>query len=608
MTQFYHTPIWKIFAGPRYSNWRYLLLIFIPHVLAALFEGGSFGFIFMAFSAIQNGGEAHSSSLLDLSRWGLQLSPMHQFYVYLLIAIAMQAFRSLVNFLALYGTSLFSLNVQTSAQKQVYSQIFRFSFPFVSQYKIGDLSEYVKIPSSIIPTFFEAVNRFSVSVFVSFGLLAVLCWLSPLLTGLTLILFIVFAGLQKFLIQKVLKFSSELTTHLFEFSHETVQSLQGIRPIHIFHKQHYIFEKIKTILDRVASTSKKVHLWNNIIPTINETVNVLLVGAILILGSLLLVQSKGGALPNLLTYMALTYRFANRMQIAMSALGSIGIHYGSLLRLNDILSSENKEYDPCDGKEFKKWTKVIEFKDVTLVYPQSAKPALKEISFSIAKGTTVAIVGLSGAGKSSILDLILGLQKPSSGQILIDSTPLSSFSHESWRKKIGVVSQDTFIFNGTIEENIRFGDLNCSEQKMKTVAKLAGASDFIEALPRKYETVVGERGHKLSGGERQRIALARALIKDPEILVLDEATSNLDSCSERLIQGSLDLMGKNKTLILVAHRLSTVIKADQILVLEEGKIIEKGHHETLLLQKGRYAQLWKLQSEKTNEIDEFATI
>lgn len=602
MPRFYQTPIWNIFAGHRYSNWRYLLLIFIPHVLAAIFEGGSFGFIFMAFSAIQSSGEPKAQSLLDLSRWGWHLTPMHQFYVYILIAITMQAFRSLVNFLALYGTSLFSLKVQTAAQKQVYHQIFRFSFPFVSQYKIGDLSEYVKIPSSIIPTFFEAVNRFSVSVFVGLGLLTALYWISPSLTGLTLILFIVFAGLQKFLIQKVLQFSSELTNHLFEFSHETVQSLQGIRPIHIFHKQHYILDKIRAILDRVAETSKRVHLWNNIIPTINETVNILLVGAILILGSILLTDSANGTLPNLLTYMALTYRFANRMQIAMSALGSIGIHYGSLLRLNNILSDENKHYDPREGQEFKEWNRMITFEKVNLAYPKALKPALVDLSFSIEKGTTAAIVGLSGAGKSSILDLILNLQTPTSGQILIDSLPLKNFSHESWRKKIGVVSQDTFVFNGTIEENIRFGDQNQSQQEVKEAARLAGASDFIESLSDKYKTIVGERGHKLSGGERQRISLARALFKNPEILVLDEATSNLDSRSEQLIQKALDQMGKSKTLILVAHRLSTVIKADQIIVLEQGKIIEKGRHEELLSQKGRYAQLWKLQSEKPNEM------
>ncbi|MBS0624629.1 MAG: ABC transporter ATP-binding protein [Verrucomicrobia bacterium] len=594
------SPIWEIFLGPSFSNCWYLILIFIPHLLAAVLEGGSFAFIFLAFSALEGkpSQDLGFLSIFDATKWGFEYAPMQLFYLYILAAIVFQAFRGLVSFLGLYGTSIFSLQVQTVTQKKIYHQIFKFSFPFVSQYKIGDLSECAKTPATFIPVLFESLNRFSVSIFMCIGLLCVLYCISPPLTLTTLVLFLLFAICQKTLINKVLKYSALLTNHLFEFSHQTVQSLQGIRPIHIFYRQKYIIEKINNVLNEVVQSSKRVHFWNNVIPTINETVNVLLVGAILILGSFILSKPGETALPNLLTYIALTYRLATRLQIAMSAIGSTGTHYGSILRLNEILDDQGKEYDPLTGEDLKVWESDLEFRNVSLQYPATLKPAIEHVSFTIPKGATAAFVGLSGAGKSSILDLILSLQKPTEGQIFVDSKPLNSISHESWRRRIGVVSQDTFVFNGTIEENIRFGDLNASVQEIEHVAALAGVADFIDHLPQRYGTVVGERGYKLSGGERQRIALARALLRNPEILVLDEATSNLDSCSERLIQNSLDNMGRSITLIIVAHRLSTIIGADQIIVLERGKVIETGKHEDLLARKGRYAKLWELQSDK----------
>ena len=409
-------------------------------------------------------------------------------------------------------------------------------------------------------------------------------------------LFFLFIFFQKTIIKKVIQFSNQLTDHLVEFSHQTVQSLQGIRLIHAFHRQKYILKKINSTLNQVATSSKKAHFWNNLIPPFNETINVLLVGSILVLGTFLLTKSNHSTVASLLTYIALTYRMGTRIQTALAALGSVSMCSGPILRLNKILSEKDKIYSPKGGITFNTCVESIEFRDVFFQYPKAKNPILSKISFSIPKGTTTAIVGLSGAGKSSILDLILALQKPTNGKILINSEPLELFSHESWRQKIGVVHQDTFILNETIEENIRFGDLSATQEDIEKALKLAGAFEFIQHLPKERSTILGERGHKLSGGERQRIAFARALLKKPEILILDEATSNLDSFSEQLIQDSLSAMNQTKTIIIVAHRLSTITQSDQIIVLQKGQIIESGKHEQLLVMNGLYAQLWKLQS------------
>lgn len=597
--RFFNSPSWRIFVGHEYSNCKYLFLILIPHFFVAVLEGGTFALILLALSALSGKTVQNLSipSFLHIKEWLETLTSMELFYFFVLSAVGFQAFRGAISYVALYGTSLLSLRVQIVAQKQVYHQIFRFSFPFVSQYKQGDLLEYVKGPSTFIPSLFSISNQILVSFFMILGLMFVLFWISPVLTMVTMFLFGVFALVQKTLIKKVLYYSELLTKHLFEFSHQTTQSLQGIRPIHIFFRHQYMLNKIAKLLDQIAESSKRAYFWNNMIPTINETVNVLLVGAILIVGSLILVRGSGDILSSLLTYVALTYRLATRLQICMSGIGSLGMYYGSICRLNEILDDRDKEYIPHLDKELTKWNCKIEFCGVSLQYPKAPKTAVHQVSFSILKGTTVAFVGLSGAGKSSILDLILGLHPPSEGEIFIDEYPLRSFSSESWRRRIGVVSQDTFIFNDTIEENIRFGDTNVSQEDIERVTELAGVSDFVKILPDGYQTVIGERGYKLSGGERQRVALARALLRDPEILLLDEATSNLDSCSEQLIQRSLEFMQNSKTIIVVAHRLSTIAKADQIIVLEKGKIIELGKHESLLALNGRYAKLWMLQSD-----------
>jgi len=195
-------------------------------------------------------------------------------------------------------------------------------------------------------------------------------------------------------------------------------------------------------------------------------------------------------------------------------------------------------------------------------------------------------------------DLLIRLYDPSDGHIAIDGIDLKELTIGSWRNALGVVSQDTFIFNETIADNIRFGNLEATIDQVMHAAKMAGAHEFITHLPQGYETIVGERGYRLSGGQRQRIALARALVRDPGILILDEATSNLDSQSERLIQEALEKFRGNKTVIIVAHRLSTVVDADTIVVMDQGTVVEKGTHEELLIQEGTYAAFWAMQARK----------
>lgn len=235
----------------------------------------------------------------------------------------------------------------------------------------------------------------------------------------------------------------------------------------------------------------------------------------------------------------------------------------------------------------------IRFEDIHFSYPNH--PVLHGVSFSVKKGQTVALVGPSGAGKSTLVDLIPRFYDPAGGSILIDGKDIRQVKIADLRALIGNVTQEGILFHDTVFANIAYGQPETALEKVMEAAKMAHAHEFIQELPEGYQTVIGERGTALSGGQRQRLSIARAILRDPDVLILDEATSNLDTASERLVQDALTALMEDRTSIVIAHRLSTILQADEILVLEAGKIIERGRHQDLLLQNGLYRTLFDMQ-------------
>jgi thiol reductant ABC exporter CydD subunit len=233
----------------------------------------------------------------------------------------------------------------------------------------------------------------------------------------------------------------------------------------------------------------------------------------------------------------------------------------------------------------------ISFEHVSFAYLDGERPALDDVSFTVAPGATVALVGRSGAGKSTVVSLLLRFFDPQQGRILLDGRPLPDYDLHTLRGMIAVVSQDTYLFHGSVAENLRLGKPDATPAELEAAARAANAHDFIAALPQGYDTMIGERGLKLSGGERQRIAIARALLKDAPMLILDEATASVDAANEALIQDALQRLTARRTTLVIAHRLSTVINADQIIVLDQGRVVERGRHTELLDSAGAYARL-----------------
>jgi ATP-binding cassette subfamily B protein/subfamily B ATP-binding cassette protein MsbA len=241
----------------------------------------------------------------------------------------------------------------------------------------------------------------------------------------------------------------------------------------------------------------------------------------------------------------------------------------------------------------------IRIRDVAFVYPDSEPTVLDSISLDVGAGETVALVGRSGAGKTTLTNLIARFYDPTSGSIHLDGRDLRDIELGSYRSLLGIVEQDVFLFDGTIRENIAYARRRVTETEIVAAADAAAADEFIRRLPDGYDSIIGERGVKLSGGQRQRIAIARAILADPKILILDEATSNLDSESERLIQNSLAELLQDRTAFVIAHRLSTITGADKIVVLEDGRIVEVGNHDELVAKGGRYQDMVHMQTEMT---------
>jgi ATP-binding cassette subfamily B protein/subfamily B ATP-binding cassette protein MsbA len=295
------------------------------------------------------------------------------------------------------------------------------------------------------------------------------------------------------------------------------------------------------------------------------------------------------------TFVVALQRLNGTFGTIATSLAALNTNAALLDLLNKLLEPADKQFRRRSGLKFKSLQQGITLRNLTLQYDPELQPALRNINLSIPSGSTVALVGSSGAGKSSLADLLVGLYEPTEGQMLVDGKPLTDFDLISWQQQLGVVSQDTFLFNATIAANISHGSPNATRAQIVDAAEKAQAAGFISDLPDGYDTLIGERGYILSGGQRQRLSLARAILRDPELLILDEATSALDTQSERLVQQAIDQFERQHTVLVIAHRLSTIVKADLICVLEKGQIVEQGNHQELLEKRGIYAGLWRQQ-------------
>ena len=483
-------------------------------------------------------------------------------------------------------------------RKQIYGKIIRLPISFFSQERKGDIiarmsGDVSEVENSITSTL-DMLLKNPILIVFYMGWLFFMSWK---LTLFTILFAPAMIWIMSIIGRKLRARSLEAQGMWSDMMSQVDETLGGLRVIKAFlveGKMEKRFEKVtnnmRRKLTQVAVRQASAHPVSEFLGTVMIAI-VLWYGGILILGDHASIDA-----PTFMSYMAILYSVIQPIKDLSRAAYSVPKGLASMERIDHILLSENPIKEKENAESISEFKSGISIRDVSFHYTDDGRNVVENASFDIPKGKTIAIVGASGAGKSTIVDLIPRFYDVTGGSICIDGTDIRNLKIRDLRSLMGNVNQDPILFNDTIFNNIAFGKEDATEEEVIAAARIANAHDFIMEKEDGYQTVIGDRGVKLSGGQRQRISIARAILKNPPILILDEATAALDTESEHIVQEALDRLMSNRTTIAIAHRLSTIKGADNIIVMDEGKIVETGTHEELIAKDGIYKKLNDMQA------------
>ncbi len=500
-------------------------------------------------------------------------------------------------YLSYYVLNPLKNSVVNKLREDLFDKVLKLPIGFFNEKRKGDLmsrmtNDVGEVEASVVGTL-EGWIRDPMTIIVTF---AVLFIISPSLT-LFLLLLIPIIGLVIGRVTKSLKRHSQEVAKKYGETLSTLdETLGGLRVIKAFNIEKQLRLRFFKGNEELLHSKNKIGYRRDLASPLSEVMGVLLFTAVLYYGGRLVLNNELLEAPAFLGYLGIFYTIINPAKALSTSFSNMRKGGAAINRIEEILKTPITVDDNPNGKIIDSFSDKIEFRNVTFAYADAV--ILDNINLVVEKGKTVALVGSSGAGKSTLADLVPRFHDVTGGEVLIDGINIKDYSLQSVRSLMSIVTQEPILFNDTIANNIKLGKENASDDEIIDAAKVANAHNFITQKERGYETNIGDRGSKLSGGERQRLTIARALIKNPPILVLDEATSSLDTESERLVQDAINNMMQNRTSIVIAHRLSTIRHADEIIVLQNGKIVERGTHEQLLEQNGFYKKLVEMQEVK----------
>jgi subfamily B ATP-binding cassette protein MsbA len=504
--------------------------------------------------------------------------------------------KNLFRYLSLYFLAPVRNGVVRDLRQKLLQKMLNLPLSFFSDERKGDLmsrfsADVQEVEWSIMGVM-EALVREPI---VISGSLAYMLWVSPKLTVFVFVL-MVFSGVIIGGIGKTLrKQSGEAQSKLGLVMSLVEETLGGLRILKGFNAESWQGERFGKENNDYARMLTRLSRRRDLASPLSEFLGIAVASVLLWYGAKLVFAYQLSG-PTFITFLYAFYSITEPAKAFSAATYSIRKGMGALERVEAVLDAPELISSAENARTIQRFEQQIEFRDVRFQYTNAERPALENIQLSIPKGKIVALVGASGAGKSTMADLLPRFYDPTDGQILIDGNDLRQLHVHDLRALLGIVSQEAILFNDTVRNNIAFSSIDASDEAVIAAAKAANAHEFISTLPEGYDTNIGDRGSKLSGGQRQRLTIARALLKNPPILILDEATSALDSESEKLVQAALERLLENRTALVIAHRLSTVQNADEIIVMDAGRIIERGTHESLMQEGKIYRKLVELQA------------
>ncbi len=600
------------FVSPykRYIGWAIVL-----NVLSAIFNVFSFTLFIPILNILFKTGE--NTKVYHYMEWGsgsLKEVAVNNFYYYvtqmiethgpqmtLLFMGLFLAFMTMLKTSCYFGSSAIMIPLRTGVVRDirvmVYSKVMHLPLGFFSEERKGDIiarmsGDVGEIENSITSSL-DMLLKNPILILLYFSTLIVTSW------QLTLFTVLVLPGMGWLMgkVGKKLKRKSlEAQGKWSDTMSQLEETLGGLRIIKAFIAEDKMVDRFKQCSDELRDATNKVAIRQSLAHPMSEFLGTLLIVLVLWFGGLLILgDGTSMEASTFIFYMVILYSIINPLKDFAKAGYNIPKGLASMERVDKILKAENPIKEPVNPLPLHGMNDRIEFKDLSFSY-DGKREVLKHVNLMVPKGQTIALVGQSGSGKSTLVDLLPRYHDVQLGEITIDGVNIKNFRIHDLRALIGNVNQEAILFNDTFFNNIAFGVENATMEQVIEAAKIANAHDFIMETELGYQTNIGDRGGKLSGGQRQRISIARAILKNPPILILDEATSALDTESERLVQEALERLMKTRTTIAIAHRLSTIKNADEICVLYEGEIVERGKHEELLEKNGYYKRLNDMQS------------
>ncbi|WP_049928679.1 ABC transporter ATP-binding protein [Halopiger goleimassiliensis] len=548
--------------------------------------------------------------LVVLPESWLPNTPPEQFAFVVLAIAGSFVFGSIFHWLRNWGFNAFSQSVQHDVRTATYDKMQRLDMEFFSNKQTGEMMSVLSNDVNQLERFLnEGMNSATRLIVMVVGITFLLFWLNPQLALVSLAPVPLIAIFTYVFVKKIQPKYAAVRSSVGKVNSRLENNLGGINVIKSSNTEEYESERVEDVSKNYYDKNWDA-IWLRIkfFPGLQVISGIGFVLTFLVGGYWVLMGTAPGPFTGTLqtgTFVAFIM-YTQQLVWPMAQFGQVINMYqraeASSERIFGLMDEQGRieRDDEAEALEVREGR--VEYEDVSFSYDNNPdERIIDDVSFEVDGGDTVALVGPTGAGKSTVLKLLLRLYDVDQGSIRIDGQDVREVSLASLRRSMGYVGQDSFLFYGTVEENIAYGTFDADREEIVEAAKAAEAHDFIQNLPDGYDTMVGERGVKLSGGQRQRVAIARAVLKDPDILVLDEATSDVDTETEMLIQRSIDDLTENRTTFAIAHRLSTIKDADQILVLEDGEIVERGTHEELLENDGLYSHLWGVQA---GEIDE----